>query len=170
MVSSLRARTFSTKSSAQRTAQHKVDTPRIFAERWNEERSTWGRWWWGWRMTWVGRVPSAGRRRKGWAVPAFFKPPELTTQETHSTSLGRSVGRGKKNGENPPYLPGILFPLVSDSYLCFCLYPYHLGFARMCLEIVPFSLVLLETWYSIFVCSLRLSKVLGRCLISYILR
>lgn len=100
---------------------------------------------------WVGRVPSAGRQiPKGGdgeraELLGPYSPPKLTTQETHPTSLGRSVGRGKKNGENPPSLPGILFPLVSDSYLCFCLYPYHLGFARMCLEIVPFSLVLLDT-------------------------
>lgn len=117
------------------------------------------------------QVDPKEREKGGWAEPLRpHSSPKLNTQVTRSMSLGRSVGWGKENGGKPS-LPTVHFvSSCSDSYLYdFCPYPYNLSFARMCLEMVLFSLILPETWYNIFICSLRSSPVPGRCLISYIL-
>lgn len=160
--------------SAERKAQHEVDTQWVFFERLNEECSLC---WWYWRMTWVGRVQVGrslreGEGRKGRAIQASF-----ISQNHHSGnslhSLGKECewGRTRKTGRSSHAPPCILISPVSDSYLYhFCLCLYNLSFAGMCLEMVLFSLILPETWLSIALCSPRSSRVPRRCLISYILR
>ena len=72
-------------------------------------------------------------------------------------------------GRSPLSSSCISFPLVSDSYLYdFCLYPCNLSFAGMCLEMVPFLLILPETCCIISTHCQRSSLAPGRCLIFYI--
>lgn len=106
--------------------------------------------WLGW-----GRCPRQVSRSQGGGGQGeraeLVRPhssPQLTTLNSLHMS-GEECGMGR----SPPIPPCVLFPLASDSYLYFCLYPYNFSFAGMCLEMVPFGLILSETWYGVSICS-----------------
>lgn len=124
-------------------------------------------WWWGGCALQVVDTKERGERERAELLQPHSSPTLTPQGALHPWGGGR--GGTRRMGRSPLSSSCISFPLVSNSYLYdFCLYPCNLSFARMCLEMVPFLLILPETCYIISTRYQRSSLAPGWCLIFYI--